>query len=273
MPRHPFRVAIESGARSEELRALFAPNASLLAPMLTKPLRGADRALEVVVEAARVAGPIEYMLEASDPRQTILLWKGTAGGFPLEAATILVDGTDGLIDEVRVLMRPWPVVTIFREQMHERLGRSISAEYWELGPRGEHIGNDRPLSPIALRPVDPAPDMVLHSPMLARSVSGKAEVAAAVGLAHEVQSKSSYTSIIATPEVLIELFDCDADGYPMEGLWVQNLNSEGKISELRVLLRPYPAVTVLRNMTRALAEQNNFLAEPEYWELKDPPVE
>jgi hypothetical protein len=273
MPRHPFRVAIESGARSEELRELFAPNASLLAPMLTKPLRGADRVLEVVGEAARVAGPIEYMLEASDPRQTILLWKGTAGGFPLEAATILVDGAGGLIDEVRVLMRPWPVVTIFREQMHERLTASISAEYWELGPRGEHVGNDRPLTPIALRPVEPAPDMVLHSPMLARSVSGKAEVAAAVGFAHEVQSKSSYTSIIATPEVLIELFDCDADGYPMEGLWVQNLNSEGKISELRVLLRPYPAVTVLRNMTRALAEENKFLAEPDYWELKDPPVE
>jgi hypothetical protein len=39
-----------------------------------------------------------------------------------------------------------------------------------------------------------------------------------------MQSPSSYTSIIATPDLLIELFDCDADGYPMEGMWIQKLN-------------------------------------------------
>jgi len=57
------------------------------------------------------------------------------------------------------------------------------------------------------------------------------------------------TSIIATPALIIELFDCNADGYPMEGMW-----------------RPYPAVTVLRNKSKALAEQRGFLGV-EYWEL------
>ena len=85
-------------------------------------------------------------------------------------------------------------------------------------------------------------------------------------LAHEVQSRSSYTSIIATPDLLIELFDCDADGYPMEGMWIQKLNEEGQIYDLTVMLRPYPAVTVLRNRTKELAEKRGVLGV-EYWEL------
>lgn len=105
--------------------------------------------------------------------------------------------------------------------------------------------------------------MVLHSPMLAKAVSGKTEVDESVALAHQVQSKSSYTSIIATPELIIELFDCDADGYPMEGMWIQKLNEQGQIFDLTVMLRPYPAVTVLRNKTKALAEQRGFLG-PEF---------
>ena len=97
-----------------------------------------------------------------------------------------------------------------------------------------------------------APDMVLHSPMLAKPVSGKADVEASVGLAHEIQSASSYTSIIATPDLLIEQFDCDADGHPMEGPWVQKLNEH---------LSPYPAVTMLRNMTKDLVKKRGVLVD------------
>jgi len=49
--------------------------------------------------------------------------------------------------------------------------------------------------------IELASDIVLHSPML-RSVHGKVEVEAAVGLAHAIQSASSYTSIIATPDTV-----------------------------------------------------------------------
>ena len=45
----------------------------------------------------------------------------------------------------------------------------------------------------------------------------------------------------------------------MEGMWIQKLNEQGQIFDLTVMLRPYPAVTVLRNKTKALAEQRGFL--------------
>ena len=270
MSKHPFRLAIESGASTDDFRKLFADDAVIYAPILTKPVKGAREVLNIVGHAAKLAGPITYTLEVRDSRQTFLFWKGHAGGFTLEAVTILVDGEDGLIREVRVLMRPWPIVTFFRDAMYKALSTSIPDDYWELQPKSADDGKPRNFTPIALKPIALASDMVLHSPMLARSVSGKTEVEAAVGLAHEIQSASSYTAIIATPELLIELFDCDADGYPMEGIWVQKLNEHGQIRDLSVFLRPYPAVSVLRNRTRELGAQRGVLLDRDYWELPEP---
>jgi hypothetical protein len=269
MSKHPFRLAIESGASADQFRKLFAADAVIHAPMLTKPVRGASEVLNIVGHAARLAGPITYTLEVRDSRQTLLFWKGNAGGFTLEAVTILVDGEDGLIREVRVLMRPWPIVTIFRDAMYKALSAAIPADYWELQPKPVAHGTPRTFTPIALKPIELSSDMVLHSPMLARPVSGKAEVEAAVGLAHQIQSASSYTSIIATPDWIIELFDCDADGYPMEGIWLQKLNAHGQIHDLTVFLRPYPAVTLLRNRTRELGARSGVLLGREYWELPE----
>jgi hypothetical protein len=267
--KHPFRLAIESGASTGDLRKLFAADAVIYAPMLTKPVKGAREVQNIFGHAARLAGPITYTLEVRDSKQTFLFWKGQAGGFTLEAVTILVEGEDGLIHEVRVLMRPWPIVTTFRDAMYEALSASVPSDYWELQPKPVNDGTPRKFTPIALKPIALAPDMVLHSPMLAKSVSGKAAVEAAVDLAHEIQS-ASYTSIIATPDLLIELFDCDADGYPMEGIWLQKLNEHGQIHDLTVFLRPYPAVTVLKNRTSELGAQRGVLLDRDYWELPEP---
>jgi len=265
MTKHPFRLAIETGASPEDFARIFSPNVELLAPMLSQPVFGRALALKVVTHAARTAGPIRYEYEVSDGKQTFLIWKGQVGGFPLEAVTILVDGADGLIAQMRVLMRAWPVVGLFRDAMYQALSDAIPPDHWELGPRSAPTGADRRFTPIALQPIEKASDLVLHSPMLAKSVTGEDAVVEAVEIAHEVQTRSSYTSIIATPELVIELFDCDADGYPMEGMWIQKLNAHGQISDLTVMLRPYPAVTVLRNKAKALADERGAL--PDYWDL------
>jgi len=62
------------------------------------------------------------------------------------------------------------------------------------------------------------------------------------------------------------IFDCDADGYPMEGLWIQKLSSQGQIYDLTIMLRPFPAGTVLRNQAKELAEKRGLLGD-EYWNL------
>jgi hypothetical protein len=272
MSKHPFRVAIETNANGKDLGKLFAADAVIEAPMLTKPVKGADHVLNIISHAAKLAGPITYTLEVRDSKQTILFWEGKVGDFVLQAATILVENDEGLVHEVRVVMRPWPVVTIFRNAMYKELSSSFPQDFWELQPKPEVRDKPRKFTPIALKPLGLASDMTLHSPMLAKSVRGKAEVEAALFLAHQIQSPSSYTSIIASPDLLIELFDCDADGYPMEGMWVQKLNEQGEIYDLTVYLRPYPAVTVLRNMTKDLGQKTGALVGKDYWELPVPAI-
>ena len=49
--------------------------------------------------------------------------------------------------------------------------------------------------------------------------------------------------------------DCDADGYPMEGLWDRRIGADGLVREPSVYLRPLPAVTVLRFKATAIAQR------------------
>ena len=164
MSKHPFRFAVESSARVDEFRRLFAADAVIYAPMLTKPVKGARDVLNILNNAVRIASPIRYTLEVSDSKQTFLFWTGNAGGYALQAVTILKGGDDGLIQEIRVLMRPWPIATIFRNAMYNALSSTIPAEYWELQPNPEDTGKPRLFTPISLKPIKLASDMVLHSP-------------------------------------------------------------------------------------------------------------
>ena len=82
MTKHPFRIAIESGASKDEFSKLFWRDVVLLAPMLSKPVTGVSQVLNVVGEAAKIAGPIQYTLEVRDSKRTFLLWKGQMGGSP-----------------------------------------------------------------------------------------------------------------------------------------------------------------------------------------------
>src|SRR6202167_1620685 len=156
MSKHPFRTAIENGASEAELSGLLADDVVLLAPMLTMPLTGAAQVAHVLACAARAAAPIEYTLEASDERQTFLMWNGQTQGFKLQAVTILVDNSQGLVQEIRVLMRPWPVVTLFRDDMYQLLRGEIPPGSWELQPNPEPSG-PRQFTPIAMRHIESAP--------------------------------------------------------------------------------------------------------------------
>jgi hypothetical protein len=249
--KHPFRVAIENGASKEELKNVFARNVVLYAYMLSKPLHGFENTIKVVCAVAKVASPIVFTLQVSDNRQTFLFWEGHAGGKKFMACTILVDGEDGLTSKMRVVMRSWPITTLFRNAVYKELSSIIPADYWRLDPSQVVKEESREFTSVALQKIPLAPDFELHSPIMAKSIKGNENVQQALKLAHAVQSRSSYTSIIATPDMIIELFDCDAAGNPMEGLWVSKLNKQGQIDDLTVYLRPYPSVTILRNNAKA----------------------
>ncbi len=91
-----------------------------------------------------------YLYEAGDTRQTFLVRQGHVDGHKLHACTVLADGDDGLIRQVRVLMRPWPVSKLFRDAMYEVFGSIILQQAWELGPKPAAPAPRR-FTPIALQ--------------------------------------------------------------------------------------------------------------------------
>ena len=124
MHKHPFRRAIEAGIPTSAFAKLFAPDAIIHAPMLSKPVQGLEGGRgNIVSHAAKIAAPIQYAAEVKTTAiRHSFSGSGSVAGFRLEAATILVDGEDGLIREVRVVMRSWPMVTLFpRRHAHRRL--------------------------------------------------------------------------------------------------------------------------------------------------------
>lgn len=135
MAKHPLRLATETGASDKELVGLLAPDAVIYSSILTQPVRGAESVAKILSAEARIAGPIDYEHELNDGKQTFLIWRGTTNGFTLGAATIVTDNPDRLISEVRVIMRPWPVVTVFRDAMHEELSAVVPDKAWELQAR------------------------------------------------------------------------------------------------------------------------------------------
>jgi hypothetical protein len=55
-------------------------------------------------------------------------------------------------------MRPWPIVTIFRNAMYKELSGTIPKDYWELQPKPAANGKPRQFTPIDLKPIQLAPE-------------------------------------------------------------------------------------------------------------------
>ncbi|RFZ90923.1 hypothetical protein D0C36_18415 [Mucilaginibacter conchicola] len=264
---HPFRKAIIDGVEPGEFKKLFSEEVEFWAPMLTKPLHGRDFAVTLLTNAGHILGKAIYTREVKDIKQTLLFWHGMVDGYTLEAVTVLTDDDDtGLIKQVRVLMRSWPFVTLFVDKMKERLYDLIPEDYWNLQPMDANA-KPRVLSPIKLNDLPVADDLALHSPIFSKTLEGKEWVIKGLDAVHKIQAPSSYTSIIASPDMKIEVFDTDIDGNPAEGIWVSKINKYGEVYDLTVYLRPYPAVTVLRNKAKEANDKDPEQRErfESYW--------
>jgi hypothetical protein len=253
MSKHPFRIVVENGANPDAFAKVLDSEVEIYAPMLSEPVRGRENVLRVLGGAAKTAHPMSYDFELRDNRQTFLVWHGIVSGIRIDAVTILVDNERGLTTQVRVLMRPWPVVTLFSDAMLKILSSQLPPDYWGLVTKGDI--KDRPHTAIAMRPLEMTEDAVLHSPILAKSIKGRKLAETTMKATQLVLGAMTYTSIIATPDLSVELFDSDMDGHLVEGMWISKLNERGQVHDLTGYLRPYPVVSLMRDKVKRIVEQ------------------
>jgi len=140
MSFHRFAVLTEqgeSGVKSAEFKALFAPDVTLNSPFLLKPLQDKDLILRFIIEVFADSGYPEYTHQfTDDQRATLFLWEGKLTGpdgrvFTLEGSLVITEGEDGLIHKVTSYLRPLQVGALMMKTEISSAASVLSKEYWE----------------------------------------------------------------------------------------------------------------------------------------------
>jgi hypothetical protein len=127
----------ESGIKSAEFEALFAPDFVFNAPYIIKPLQNKKLALQFLHELFERSGYPRYTHEFTDDHNTtLLLWEGTLTGpdgrtFTLEGSLALTEREDGLIHSVISYLRPLQVGALIMKPMVASAAAVLPEEYWK----------------------------------------------------------------------------------------------------------------------------------------------
>jgi hypothetical protein len=118
-----FRAAVEQ-ARLEQLPDLFREDAVFRSPVLFKPYEGRDQVLKVLRAAEQVlgiGGPFRYVhqLEDAGDRVAMLEFATEVDGKQIEGIDKLTFDEDGLITELKVMIRPASALQLVGARMAE----------------------------------------------------------------------------------------------------------------------------------------------------------
>jgi hypothetical protein len=123
----PFRAAVENG-RIDRARELFREDATFRSPVVFKPYAGLDQVAKVLQAAERVLGVggnfrYVHQLEDADDRVAILEFETEVDGKRVEGIDKLTFDEDGLITELKVMLRPASAVQVVGTKMAEEFPR------------------------------------------------------------------------------------------------------------------------------------------------------
>lgn len=129
-----FRAAVEQG-NLDEAADLFTEDATFRSPVLFKPYEGRDEIVKVLQAAERVlglGGEFRYVhqLESPDDHVAILEFATVVGGKQVEGIDKLTFDDDGMITELKVMIRPASALKLVGAKMAEQVpqGRSSPSE-------------------------------------------------------------------------------------------------------------------------------------------------
>jgi len=122
-----FRTAVEEG-NVDQARELFHEDAAFRSPVLFKPYEGRDQVLKVLRAAERVLGiggrfRYVHQLEDAGDRVAILEFATEVDGKQVEGIDKLTFDEDGLITELKVMIRPASALQLVGAKMAEEFAR------------------------------------------------------------------------------------------------------------------------------------------------------
>jgi hypothetical protein len=123
----PFRAAVED-RNLDEIGELFDPAAVFRSPVVFKPYEGRDQVIKVLRAAEVVLGigrsfRYVHQLEDVGDRVAILEFATEIDGKQVEGIDKLTFGEDGLITELKVMIRPASALQLVGVRMAEEFSR------------------------------------------------------------------------------------------------------------------------------------------------------
>ena len=122
-----FRAAVEEG-NVDQASELFREDAAFRSPVVFKPYEGRDQVLKVLRAAEGVlgaGGKFRYLHQLEDPddRVAILEFATEVDGKQVEGIDKLTFDADGLISELKVMIRPASALQLVGARMAEEFPR------------------------------------------------------------------------------------------------------------------------------------------------------
>ena len=128
-----FRRAVEA-RDAEALVATLADDVVFRSPAVHKPYRGRDEVQVVLRAVTRVFDDFRYVQTWGEGADHVLLFEATVGDRQLEGADFVHTDEDGLVDDLRVMVRPLSGLNALVAAMQQAIPEVLA----ELGiPAGE----------------------------------------------------------------------------------------------------------------------------------------
>lgn len=97
-------------------------------------------------------------------------------------------------------------------------------------------------------------DVVLHSPVLFRGFEGRDTVSAVLTHVAATLENFSYTDELADGEAVVLRFKATIGDRELEGIDFLELDSDGRVRELTVFMRPFSALTAFNEQMKVRLE-------------------
>ena len=92
---------------------------------------------------------------------------------------------------------------------------------------------------------------VVHTPQLGRELT----TLYLTGAMNVFNDSFRYVKEVVTPEHAVLEFICEVDGIVINGVDIMSFDSDGKIVEFKVMIRPLKAINLLHGKMRAMLDQ------------------
>ena len=116
---------------AEAFGEAFADDVVLEASVLTRPIEGRDRVMQVMGTASAIYESLVFTHEASAGPRTYLEWEATAfGGMVVRGVTVLTKDADGRVVRAAIHHRPLWAALRFSSELGQRLTGTVDAEHF-----------------------------------------------------------------------------------------------------------------------------------------------